>query len=446
MGSILADVFNARLTVTLKRFRCGRTDGEIMFGRFRKEKEATGRICPLCELENPIDASSCSQCYFQLEKNNRQQNEAMSDDEENVLLDELLNAEMEIEEDETVPVDVITMDEMTVEVDQYQDATQNDEAEHEFTFIKSTGPTFSEIKVDGDGHIESQSTPTLASMPGVAVEQNVNYEGEVAEEIEVDESEDDVDLLSLPQLPQIIAPQTIVRDESGYVNSVNEVESTSIASVTPDVSHTEETVPIPEVVADVNVGLPALPVLDSEIAPEVVSEAILQPDPIPETVPTPENVDDVSVELPRLPDIVADVATDSPVAIPATPTLASSTTPSAAPPAAAFSNSNNGHIWPWPPSDSWDYRDLYRELKEAMEAGQRGDHTTAATSLDRLGPHLGERVDMLYYVGQVLIILGRQEELNSMLSSAKKAHPDDQQVSTAVYHLGMMGQNNASDS
>lgn len=412
-----------------------------MFGRFRKEKEVAGRTCPLCELENPIDASSCSQCYFQLEKNNRQQDEAMSDDEENILLDELLNAEMEIKEDETVPVDVITMEEMTVEVDQYQDVDSDDEAAHEFTFIKSTGPTFSEIEVDGDGHIESQSTPSLASMPGVTVEQNVNYDGEVAEEIKVDESEVDVDLLSLPQLPQIIAPPSIERDESDYVYSGNEVESTSIASVIPDVLPTEETDQISKVVADVKVELPNLPVLDSDIAPEVVVEAIPQPDPIPETVLTPVNISDVTVELPPLPDVVADVA------IPATDlSSTSSTTPTTAPPAAAFGNSNNGHIWPWSPGEAWDYRDLYRELKEAMEAGQRGDHTTAATSLNRLGPHLGERVDLLYYVGQVLIILGRREELNSMLSSAKKAHPDDQQVSTAVYHLGMMGQNNAGDS
>jgi hypothetical protein len=412
-----------------------------MFGRFRKEKEATGRTCPLCELENPIDASSCSQCYFQLEKNNRQQDEAISDDDENILLDELLNAEMEIEEDETVPVDVITMDEMTVEVDQYQDVDQDDEASHDFTFIESTGPTFSEIEVDGDGPIESQSSPTLTSMPGVAVEQNVNYDGEVAEEIRIDESEGDVDLLSLPQLPQIIAPPPIERDESANVNLGNEVESTSIAGVIPNVSPTEETRPITEVVAEANVELPSLPVLDSEITPEVVAEAIPQSDSIPETVLAPDNIDDTTVELPPLPDVVADVA------IPATDSsFPSPTTPTAAPPAAAFGNSNNGHFWPWSPGEAWDYRDLYHELKEAMEAGQRGDHATATTSLDRLGPHLGERLDLLYYVGQVLIILGRREELNSMLLSAKKAHPDDQQVSTAVYHLGMMGQNNAGDS
>ncbi|HIA40076.1 MAG TPA: hypothetical protein EYN88_04245 [Candidatus Poseidoniales archaeon] len=371
-----------------------------MFGRFRKDKDVLGRICPLCELENPVDASSCSQCYFQLEKNNRQQDEAISDVEENVLLDELLNGEMEVEEEEATPVDVITMDEMTVEIDQYQVVDSDGEAAKEFTFIKSTGPTFSEIEVAGDGPIESQSTPSLASLPGVEVEQNVDYVSEVAEEIEVDESEAEVDLLSLPELPQVIASPPIERDDTDYVTSVGDV------------------------VAEATVGLPILPDVvakgDGEVGNDLVS------------VPLPEPVTEVALELPPLPDV--------------TPAPPASIPPTTAPPTTAFGNSQNGHFWPWSVSEAWDYRDLYRELKEAMEAGRRGDHITAATSLDRLGPHLGERVDLLYYVGQVLIILGRREELNSMLLSAQRAHPDDQQVSTAVYHLGVMGQNDAVNS
>ena len=371
-----------------------------MFGRFRKDKDVLGRICPLCELENPADASSCSQCYFQLEKNNRQQDEAFSDAEENVLLDELLNGEIEVEEEEMTPVDVITMDEMTVEIDQYQVVDGDGEEAKEFTFIKSTGPTFSEIEVAGEGHIESQSTPTLASLPGVAVEQNVDYVSEVAEEIEVDESEAEVDLLSLPELPQVIAPPPIERDDTDYATSVGDV------------------------VAEATAGLPILPDVAAKGDGEVGNDSV--------SVPLPEPVTDVALELPPLPDV--------------TPAPPATIPPTTAPPTTAFGNSQNGHIWPWSVSEAWDYRDLYRELKEAMEAGRRGDHITAATSLDRLGPHLGERVDLLYYVGQVLIILGRREELNSMLLSAQRAHPDDQQVSTAVYHLGVMGQNDAGNS
>lgn len=434
----------------------------MMFGRFRREKEATGRICPLCELENPFDASSCSQCYFQLEKNIRQQDEAVSDTEEDVLLDELLNAEMETEVEETFPVDVITMDEMMVEIDQYQVLDSEDEEADAFTFIKSTGPTFSETEVDGDGPAESQSTPTLTSLPGVTVEQNVDYASEVAEEIEVDEAEADVDLLSLPELPQVITPPPIDRDETDFFTPTAEAESRPVGelesvpvgelpsevspAVAPEISPEPVYDAVTNMVVEVSVGLPAFPDGVHDVAVDVVTDAVT--DAIGEgdgeagydsvSVPLPEPSVEVEVELPPLPEVSPDPA----AVIPKTSTQA----PTTPPPAAAFGNSNNGHIWPWSSAQAWDYRDLYRELKEAMEAGQRGDHTTAATSLDRLGPHLGERVDLLYYVGQVLIILGRREELNSMLSSAQKAHPDDQQVSTAVYHLGVMGKSNAGHS
>ena len=128
--------------------------------------------------------------------------------------------------------------------------------------------------------------------------------------------------------------------------------------------------------------------------------------------------------------------------------VAPSVVPNAAPPASVFApvTHTNGGIWPWPMAEEWDYRDLYRELKEAMEAAQRGDHSSAATALDRLGPHLGQRIDLLYYVGQVLQILDRQEALAVMLATAQEAHPADQHVSSAVYHLGGMGQTDANNS
>ena len=155
-----------------------------MFDRFRKRKEPEGRTCPLCELVNSSEALTCSQCYFQFEKNTRQQDEAISNEEEGTLLDELLNSEVEIDEDETTPVDVITMEQMTVEIDQYE-VVENVEAAEDFTFIESSGPTFAEIETEGDGPIESQITPGLTSMPGMEVEQNLDFESEVADEIEI---------------------------------------------------------------------------------------------------------------------------------------------------------------------------------------------------------------------------------------------------------------------
>ena len=371
-----------------------------MFDRFRKRKEPEGRTCPLCELVNS------SQCYFQFEKNTRQQDEAISNEEEGTLLDELLNSEVEIDEDETTPVDVITMEQMTVEIDQYE-VVENVEAVEDFTFIKSSGPTFAEIEAEGDGPIESQITPALTSMPGMEVEQNLDFESEVADEIEIDESEHDVDLLSLPELPQIEAPPPIERDDADFPHA-----------------------PIPE--------------SEEEITPLESPETIQSEEPIDEEEALPFLPDPI-VEEATLPDSEVSIESESETVevplpeIPQTPTYVPTTAPSAD----VFITRDNGHVWPWPSEDEWDYRDLYRELKEAMEAGQRGDHSSAAKSLDYLGPHLGSRIDLIYYVGQVMQILGRHESLFKMLSSAQIKYPEDQNVSSAVYHLAVTGSDHA---
>ena len=159
-----------------------------------------------------------------------------------------------------------------------------------------------------------------------------------------------------------------------------------------------------------------------------------------------ETEDDI---LPPLPDYHSDessfeVAADSfdePMETPAVESVPHA--PKSPPPADAFTNQTNGNIWPWPSDSEWDYRDLYRELKEAMEAAKRGDHDSAAKSLDYLGPHLGERIDLIYYVGQVLQIIGRQESLSNMLLSAQKFYPEYQNVSSAVYHLTVTGSDDA---
>ena len=365
-----------------------------MFRHFRKKKGPEARACPLCELENPPDAISCSQCYFQFEKNARQQDEAISGEEEGTLLDELLNAELEVDEDETTPVDVITMEDMTVEVDQYEVVEQEEESE-DFTFIQSTGPTFAEIEVEGDGPIESQITPSLASMPGMEVEQNTEFMGELADEIDVDEHETDVDLLNLPSLPVVEPPPPIERSEEDFPHASNNEEQEVALPEIPEVEEAEEDI------------LPPLP-----------------------DYPGEESNLEVAVE--------SDEEPTEPPAVEVAPH-----TPKSAPPADAFTSQSNGHIWPWPSDGEWDYRDLYRELKEAMEAAQRGDHESAAKSLDYLGPHLGERIDLIYYVGQVLQIIGRQESLSNMLLSAQKFYPEDQNVSSAVYHLTVTGSDNA---
>jgi len=415
-----------------------------MFSRFRKKDEPEKRVCPFCEIENPLDAKSCTQCFFQFERASREQDEALSEHEEGTLLDELLNSQVEIEADETVPVDVITMDDMTVEVDQYDIVGDDIGDGEDFTYISSAGPTFAETEAESEGNIESQSTPTLATMPGMEVEQNSDFVGEVAEEIQIDDMEQEVDLLNLPQLPEVSSPPPIERDDEFFATAaeaavISGEESESNLPSLPNEPDDGFEMVIDSAPLD-EVELPMLPTIPDteELAAPVIPESKVE---LPPTPVVEEN------SLPPTPVIVEESISPMEVENAVQP-VAPSVVPNAAPPASVFApvTHTNGGIWPWPMAEEWDYRDLYRELKEAMEAAQRGDHSSAATALDRLGPHLGQRIDLLYYVGQVLQILGRQEALTVMLATAQQAHPADQHVSSAVYHLGGMGQTDANNS
>ena len=89
----------------------------------------------------------------------------------------------------------------------------------------------------------------------------------------------------------------------------------------------------------------------------------------------------------------------------------------------------------------------------AIDSGTVDKHTVGLEIQRKLLLHNNKSITELVHkhFGQVSGATTQQmqkriEELNSMLLSAQRAHPDDQQVSTAVYHLGVMGQNDAGDS
>lgn len=94
-------------------------------------------------------------------------------------------------------------------------------------------------------------------------------------------------------------------------------------------------------------------------------------------------------------------------------------------------------IWPWPQQDAWEDLVVKRDLRRVMEAIKEGDHDSASRGMDRLGPHLGERREILFHVGVVLKKLGRDEALRKMLETARRLHPEDQHVATALTSLGM---------
>ena len=106
--------------------------------------------------------------------------------------------------------------------------------------------------------------------------------------------------------------------------------------------------------------------------------------------------------------------------------------PSSPIPTPQVASQANGTIWPWPQAELWDQRDLRRGIIEAMELAGRGDRASALSTLDRIGPHLGESMEALHHIGALLHTLGRGEEMRKMVNAAVATYPSDPNVSTAA--------------
>ncbi len=371
---------------------------------FRRKKEgAEGKVCPLCETINPEESDTCKQCYYLLNKSSREQELPMDSGTEDLLLDELLDDSLfDPEEDSTTLVDVLTVDTMAVEIDQYEVVSDSDSKEVEdFTFIKSSGPTFSEIEADGDGPIEA-SGPTLDSLPSVSSNEEESetpleedFEFIEADKIEYDADEEDINLLELED--QVYSPPVPVARA--------EVDAAGVSP--PVIELPNETVPS---TGESDFTPPSIDLDEAPSSPaEIVELDIIDDAPIPSIAPQSAPSSD-SFSPPPVVEANNPSIAQSPIV-------------------------QNGSVWPWPSDGEWEYRKMYSAIMEAMEASKRGALPSAAEALDRVGPHLGERIDLIYYVGQVLRSLGREAELQAMLNSAKEKYPEDQNISTAAYHL-----------
>lgn len=96
----------------------------MVFDKFKSwRKGAVGPTveCPLCQTQNPEDASECSQCMYQLGKAAFEQVAAVDDAEAGNLFDELLAEIDEDEEEEVIDWSkgTFTMDDVTIDVEQY---------------------------------------------------------------------------------------------------------------------------------------------------------------------------------------------------------------------------------------------------------------------------------------------------------------------------------------
>ncbi len=365
-----------------------------MFGRKKKDSNADGVTCPYCEYNNPLGAETCEQCYYSLNMSAREQPMAEPSTSGEEIMSLLLGENEEDEEDIGPVVEaVLALDDVTVEVDQYAATTTAQDEDGEpipetFEFIGSEGPTLSST-------VES------------------------SEPEEVELTADD-------------APKEYVEFDLGNVNPMDEVAEPVHTGKGGLYSPTVETPKDEDLLGEVGPApstTPELPDLPEDTVPAGanLAQAIATPTPALPEMP-PEDVAEPSTPaLPDLPD--DDVAME---AAPAEPVPAQ---PTPAEPAPQPAEEVDNRIWPWPKAEPWSPTQVYQEVVAAMEHVKHGRMEAAAATLDTLGPHLDQNLDMLLHISVLLQHLGRHEHMKWTLDMAAYVHPTDAHVVQARTRL-----------
>ena len=124
--------------------------GETMFWKRKKDGNEDDNPCPFCGAQNEVGATKCVQCYYDLTKPARDQHLEVASDVQNDLLSTLMDDD-DVEEEGFAVEAVLDLEDVTIEVDQYDDSIASDE----FSFIDSEGPTMSEtVEFEGRDEVE----------------------------------------------------------------------------------------------------------------------------------------------------------------------------------------------------------------------------------------------------------------------------------------------------
>jgi len=436
-----------------------------MFSRWRKEKEVSGIECPLCNQVSPEGTEECSRCYYQLAKGTLEKEDSVEPKVSSDLFEELMSEDDDEDDDDLVDWSrhAFEIDDVTIEVDQYEEESD--------VVAISTAPPFASFgdsapnvgDRDAENLDEGEYELSISDAPK-DVERFVVPEHKREEEL-AEVPVHKVDLV-VPLLPKgqepngddegPLADPSEIPDDGSTVESTDDVpEPAAEPSPEPEPEPSPEIEPEPEPTVTVTAtplttdsppsATPALPPTPGNATPPAASGAPKLPS-IP--IPTPNAAQNGVLESnPFL--AVPTAAPTSPSKAPALPAQ-----PQVRPPQGAFeadldldvnkaavapetAPSRSDEMWPWSQQQPHDDLTVRRELRQVMEMVKAGDLGNAERALDALGPHLGDRKDILFHVGVVLKKLGREEALRRMLENARRLYPEDQHVATALTSLGM---------
>jgi hypothetical protein len=366
--------------------------GETMFWKRKKDGVEEGNPCPFCGAQNEIDATTCVQCYYDLNKPARDQHLEVASDVQNDLLSTLMDNDDTDEEEEFAVEAVLDLEDVTIEVDQYDDSLSSEG----FSFIDSEGPTLSETV-----EFETREEVELTTEDAPVIEERF----ELPDSDPLDEVEEPVHTGQ----GQLIQTQ----DDEADVDFTGTVGPDPNAI--PDLPETEEDLPMPP--EDFTIpDIPEVPEEEEEVVPEL-PEIETVPD-LPDDEPVPELPDEEVVpELPEDEELESTSEQSEPEDVVA-PEIPTST-----------------RIWPWPAGEPMDQREVHRIVVESLGLVRAGRIAEAEHNIDALGPQLGDDVSLLYHIGLILQQAGRAEHLNWMLEMARRVHPNDENVMNAIAHL-----------
>lgn len=392
-----------------------------MFGRRDKSGSDADNACTYCEFINQENAESCSQCYYVFAASARDQPTAAPSTSGNELMSLLLSEDLEIPDEDDYAVEaVLTLEDEEVEIGQYE--TVDEEDSFEFIGGAGAGPTLAQ---------------TVDYVKPEEVQLQVSDAPATPSNFELDEYDP---LQDVPEpvhsgLGNLYSPMVKVETDEDLLGSVG--PNTSVA-MTPDIPDLPDILPNKGGLASamhqplpISEPIPTpLPIATANPIPTPVSNAIPTPSlpfaigatapaPIPTTTPAPTPAPIVQVATPTLPveeekpQQVVEHATEKPAPTPQT----------------------DGRIWPWPAKDAWNASQVYKEVVSALEQVKSGNLKDAAETLDKLGPHLSENLDMLLHIGIIMTYLGRTEHLQWTLAMAQRIYPGNEHVSSALSRL-----------
>ena len=389
----------------------------LMFGWRKKDSSDLQNICPYCSTPNEIGRKECKLCYYDLTVSARDQPMANPTNSESDIMTTLLGEDDNTDEEEEYAVEaVLSLDEVTIDIDQFE--TAGSEEEGQFEFIASSGPTLSEVQDYSKPEEVELSPDDVPDNKSEFIVPDANPLDEVAEPVHTgqgalfldsdDSSDHSSDAMGSNQLRNM-EPQVISEDTQEVSISLASAVSQEESSETPD--------------------LPDIPDDSSDVAMDSTPEIPDIPVDVPDETPViPDIPQDVNIEsqddTPEVPDIPLD-ADDS------AGEIDSNQNEIVPAPTPQF----NGRIWPWPAKDAWDERQVYREVVSMLELIKTGKLAQTAQQLDNLGPHLDGNLDMLAHIGTIMRYLGREEHLQWMLRMARTTFPNDPNVAKALNHL-----------